>query len=598
MSDTVPDTKERKESSRKLFKLEDDGRKNNYYEYAMKNIANLEMLDLWTYIISDPPRIPKLVAPLQENITLDDGTTGVRTVKGNADEVEKKKKESEPWLKGNRAARALIINSLPGHRMYLVAETKTAKEAWNAVREEYQSANAERASTLRNLVASTRCTPDRDVNAWLADMTKIYMEVSILDPQTMPNTDFSRMLVDNMPDHKEWVSAATILRNERMKAEQARKPLSYQYVARQIKNLNWSLHRGEASELENLMPELNRVQTQSAVAPNRKRENQGPADRTSAKRSRLSNPNLSCTNKWCDRKQGHTAENCVSYMGGKQGQYWDGWTGPRDIHLAPHLRKKSDHSTGSNSRAAAAHSASLNDRNSNHSSIEPLIEITEALSGETPNNYRVHASTVICHPLALSITTSLTNYCYHDSGANRHIFHDRSAFTTYSSIAPIVCKGFESNISAIAVGAGDVILQLRFNNRSTKLTLKNCLHIPNARHNLISQICLDTIRIGATFPGDPNHRLFLSYDNKVITSGKANSDGSLYKLDCTIHSLPSSSLIERISPPSLHSRISPMGVALDALNAYTAYSGPVKSDFYTGSLDTSVSEDSRKPSKE
>ncbi len=59
---------------------------------------------------------------------------------------------------GGKTAKALIINSLPGHRMYLTYETKTAKEVWNAIREEYHGANAERASTLRNLVASTRCT--------------------------------------------------------------------------------------------------------------------------------------------------------------------------------------------------------------------------------------------------------------------------------------------------------------------------------------------------------------------------------------------------------------------------------------------------------
>ncbi len=47
--------------------------------------------------------------------------------------------------------------------------------------------------------------PDRDVKAWLADLTKLYMEIAILDPQTMSNTDFARMLVNNMLDYKEWV---------------------------------------------------------------------------------------------------------------------------------------------------------------------------------------------------------------------------------------------------------------------------------------------------------------------------------------------------------------------------------------------------------
>jgi hypothetical protein len=49
---------------------------------------------------------------------------------------------------------------------------------------------------------------------------------------------------------------------------------------------------------------------------------------------------LQCQNEYCERPQGHSKDECLSYGGGKAGQYWEGYKGPRDIHLHPDVRRR------------------------------------------------------------------------------------------------------------------------------------------------------------------------------------------------------------------------------------------------------------------
>jgi hypothetical protein len=42
--------------------------------------------------------------------------------------------------------------------------------------------------------------------------------------------------------------------------------------------------------------------------------------------------------------------------------------------------------------------------------------------------------------------------CYHDMGANCHVFHDHYAFKTYELTDPIIVCGFGHNLSTVMVG--------------------------------------------------------------------------------------------------------------------------------------------------
>jgi Pol polyprotein, beta-barrel domain len=59
----------------------------------------------------------------------------------------------------------------------------------------------------------------------------------------------------------------------------------------------------------------------------------------------------------------------------------------------------------------------------------------------------------------LEVSIPHNNHCYYDSGANRHIFNNRSAFKSYQAIEPLAVKGFGHDLTTLAVGQGSVRLQ-------------------------------------------------------------------------------------------------------------------------------------------
>jgi Pol polyprotein/LTR polyprotein gag-polypeptide-like protein len=552
----------------KLFKLEDDGEgRNNYPEYAVKNKSNLIDWELWKYLEENAPIIPTLIKRKEREVTLVGGVKAMAIEEGNEEEVEKAKIDAEPWVKGDRRTLNLIINSVPGHRLYLVNDAPSAKYAWRALKQEYQAPNSLKASAIRTLINSTRCTIDKKVEPWLSDMTKLFVELSTLDPGTLLNAEFARILTDNMPDYGEWVTHAALLRDERMKADAAKRPLSYQYITGKIRNANWAVHRHDPLELEKLMPELNRVTAEAS----RKRPSADSGQPQSKRPRPYRNPEKVCTNRFCEFPQGHFIADCISYGGGKVGQYWESWTGPRDIHLPPNQRGQLPNRGAINRSKAPAGPKKQPISNSSagpphrvdQSSIEPLVEISEAFSNEHP--YPTGISVATCHPYALAASTPLSDSLYHDSGANRHIFYSRSSFTTYKEIDPIVCRGFESTLSATAIGVGDVTVRANYGNASTKVVLKNCLHIPKARQNLISQLELDNIGIGSNFLGDgSNHTLRMIYNGKVIATGQGNGDVPLYKINMFVVQ-SAVSLLTRVEPMPLANRISPISSATNSI---------------------------------
>jgi hypothetical protein len=91
-----------------------------------------------------------------------------------------------------------------------------------------------------------------------------------------------------------------------------------------------------------------------------------------------------------------------------------------------------------------------------------------------------------------------SDHCHHDSAANRHVFHDRSAFENYTTITPLAVKGFGKNLSTAAIGLGTVRLRCKYGDRTSSILLTNVLHIPAARSNLVSGVRLDNAGVSTT----------------------------------------------------------------------------------------------------
>ena len=116
----------------------------------------------------------------------------------------------------------------------------------------------------------------------------------------------------------------------------------------------------------------------------------------------------------------------------------------------------------------------------------------------------------------LNLSLTPDNSCHHDSGANRHVFHNCDTFHTYDTIMPLTVKGFGHNLSTLAIGQGTIHLKAHYGDRTSPITLHNVLHIPAARSNLISGILLDKAGIICTLG---NNSISLSINGQTIVDG-------------------------------------------------------------------------------
>ena len=119
--------------------------------------------------------------------------------------------------------------------------------------------------------------------------------------------------------------------------------------------------------------------------------------------------------------------------------------------------------------------------------------------------------------------------CHHNSGANLHVFHDKTAFEDYAAITPIGVKGFGKALFAVAIGHGTVHLSCKFGGKSSIILLTNILHIPAVRSNLVSGVRLD--RAGLTTKLSRG-AIILSFKEKPLICGAIKHN--MYLLDTEI----------------------------------------------------------------
>jgi hypothetical protein len=167
----------------------------------------------------------------------------------------------------------------------------------------------------------------------------------------------------------------------------------------------------------------------------------------------------------------------------------------------------------------------------------------------------------------LEETMPRNDTCHHDSGANCHVFHDRTAFETYTPIDPLCVKGFGRDLATVAIGRGTIRMQGRFGNKTCTMTLNNVLHIPAACSNLISSPLLDCTGVSALLS---DGLATLSFKGANIISGSLHNN--MYRLNLSIICPPKPTLAERLKSPALISHLSPLAAAAssDQAGFYTA----------------------------
>ena len=542
MSDSSNDSSSSSSSNSsggKLPQLKDKGKGgHNYGEWRIQCQSLLVAWDLWQYISgpeSTPPTIPDLrPETTQKGLTAENVEMDFR-IPGNAVERQKAIDAAKPWMTQNNKARVHLIRAIPGRILPRVEGIPYASEIWNKLQDRYQKPNSAISNSKKTAITNYLCTSNMDVAVWLDDMQRLYDSLCVMDPHALSDYDFALLLMGNLPETAEWRAFAAGLR-QRIDKHHVDPITSEQFIS--------------TINDEYIFRNKNNPDIQAEVFTARYEANKG-SKRTRASDSSISGPSKRpriqkiCSNPNC-KKRGHEIAECFAYGGSKQGAYEDYYKGPRNIHLPPASSQRPTASSNSTTTTTTPHANIVTTASpkppdsTDPGAFPPTVNSVSSGDALVLATY-VHDEPLVASLPVLSDKIPKTDECYYDSGANRHVFHDRSVFESYESILPIAVKGFGDNLSATAIGRGSVRLSSHPAYQHSSILLTNALHIPLARSNLISGTQLHDRGVFVTIG---NHSLTLSHRDNIFLDGVV--EGGMMRLH-TKPIRPSHSLLSRIS---------------------------------------------------
>ncbi|KAJ7606387.1 hypothetical protein DFH06DRAFT_1251254 [Mycena polygramma] len=499
------------------IKEEEDGT-NNYSEFRQKSFLDLDAIGLWPYVSGpdyNPPIIPDLMQTMQVQGLDSTGAPATFTMPGNEAAVDAAKKDAAAWLAADKKALSLIVKAIPSAKLYLVRDCTSAHAAWNALKNEYEPANALTAITIKQQIIGYQCDEhDNPVN-WRQVMIQLYGKLRDADPYMMPDTEFAKHLITLMTPSDAWRYCRDSLREKVRQGEAMGNPVSSAWVINRLKqeevekkiapsivSINALVTGGRSRYREpddavagvytaGPTNQANRKNTKQHQRQERRSGPYNPQQRPPAGSSR--GGRAYCENTHCETPLGHTKADCFSYGGGKAGQYPEGFRGRKDIHLSHEARTaaRRKHALGASGSRFAGMVEHTNDGEEQVNAVFEKVEDAFAFMLQLPDvdsddeigiDEEIHVNAV-----ALNLEVAQDDTVNHDTGASRHIFHRRELFHDYVQFdTPLNVHGFGANLSAQAVGKGKIVMKATYDGVLRQFSVSNALHIPTARCNLIS----------------------------------------------------------------------------------------------------------------
>ncbi|KAF7374996.1 Integrase catalytic domain-containing protein [Mycena sanguinolenta] len=534
------------------IKEEEDG-SNNYSEFKQKSVLDLDAAGYWQYVDGpdyNPPAIPEL-RPSQQVQGLDNtGASITITVPGNENLVAAAKKQAETWLAADKKAHAIIVKAVPFEKLYVVCDCQSAHDAWVALKNEYEPANALTAVTIKQQIIAYQCGTHENPVHWRQVMVQLYQKLRDADPTMMPDTEFAKHLVTLMTQSDDWRYCRDSLREKVRQGEMMGKPVSSAMVLQRLK------HEEVEKKIAPSIVSINaltagkgktRDRDQGDAVPsaygaessNQANRRTDKAHQRQGKRStpyntqQRSAPRIICENSYCETPVGHTQANCFSYRGGKAGKYPENFRGRHDVHLAPEARiaarrKQALEGSGNRFAGLADHTEDTEEEvNAVIGKVEDgfafMLSLPDDDDDEVDINKEIRVHAIVC-----GLSTEQDDTINHDTGASRHIFHKLESFHDYTAFeSPLVVHGFGTSLTTQAVGKGKVVLKSTYDGTTRNFSLSNVLHIPTARCNLISGSRLD--RKGVNTQTGNGKITYFNAANIPFATGTIVRD--LYKMD-------------------------------------------------------------------
>lgn len=176
-----------------------------------------------------------------------------------------------------------------------------------------------------------------------------------------------------------------------------------------------------------------------------------------------------------------------------------------------------------------------------------------APADNTQHNNLFLLNSPVTHNVALhshGISVAMSRHWLIDSGCNSHVPFDRLAFTECYKLTSPSTMDLGANSNTPIMGRGDVTLTLSLNVKPIKCLIRNVLHVPALRYQLLSVSAIAKWHIETSF-SESVVSLHRHSDFKILASGTLTK--GLHILDTTPNTtkrpLPQHQKLRYLSPP-------------------------------------------------
>ena len=352
------------------------------------------------------------------------------------------------WRDKDVSARAQIIQNLSPETQPLVYGTTSAKEAWQSLKDEFESANLDRMANIHEVYDHLTYIDGTSMRDHLNKLMILREQLAAMG-ETISDTSHAMRIIRSLPPS--WDGLAQILRatapttkrvKERILAEEQARRTSITFAnSGNAQALAANLQNPQA--IANLQALITSQFGTILLGPHANQPMGAISNKpTSNNSSKLRYPNLQCTNPNC-LKKGHTIERCWAKGGGLEGK------GPKNLNGGKgggKGGKRNEKSVGKQPSAGDAKIAAFD----SGATIEEIIADNPAeetvawmavTRGEVPKN---------CH----------TDWIL-DSGATTHISSFRDEFSTYHEFTRPRSVGTANHGSFDAYRIGDIWIAIK-----------------------------------------------------------------------------------------------------------------------------------------
>ena len=288
-------------------------------------------LDLWEVVggtDTQAPAIPKLVRTCVIKGKNAHGFDIEIHQQGNQVEVDAATARAAPWMKKNNHALDLIINAVPNEILYLVKRAVNATDAWNVLWSALQPVNSIRAQAIKQRLVAYICEDVYDISTWLDNCLRQYDELCNMDPQNMADEEVARTILNNMPVLTQWRAFLSYLCQSY--TNRPTHPSSIE-VVNAIREEHWAQNKDDPEAFPRIFAakfEAENKRKRSLEPPENVVEGQPARKMQREGETREERLQMWCNVRDCERPKGHLSAECLSYGGGREGQYPHWYRGP------------------------------------------------------------------------------------------------------------------------------------------------------------------------------------------------------------------------------------------------------------------------------